>query len=120
MKSRWYWRGDPYPMWFYYTLSGIVVALAVSSLMYAAGGFLWFREPDPVTHQIEPSRPGALRVIAFWALFPPSWFFFEYWRIADRVDPATLAGVKAQQECARPIWAGLVAVLIVLAEAHFD
>ena len=53
--------------------------------------------------------------IVIWTLGPPLYFFAEYlYHYRNKADPTKLAQVKAWQELAGKIWAGLLAAMLFL------
>ncbi len=52
----------------------------------------------------------ATGVLLIWSVVPPLWFFFEYFATPQ----GKRKSVKASQEVARPIWAGIIAALVLV------
>lgn len=54
--------------------------------------------------------------VGFWAIGPPVWFWYEYFRIYRKYGlPDTLELFKHGQDVAKAIWAGVLAGLIAFA-----
>jgi hypothetical protein len=53
-------------------------------------------------------------ILVFWLVFPPTYFFFEYYFRQPKVDAAELARLKDMQDRAAKIWAGVSAALAAI------
>lgn len=54
------------------------------------------------------------KLLAFWALAPPLWFFVEFEFLHPCIDAFELARVKQAQDLARNIWVAFVVVLAAI------
>lgn len=70
-----------------------------------------------VKSTVESSSPTSLYyAIAGWAILPPFWFWYEYFRLYRKFgEPDTMELFKYGQQVAAAMWAGVLAALIAFA-----
>lgn len=68
----------------------------------------------------QKDRTGAARLLVFWTIVPPLWFWIEYhwiWKSLPSVEQHLERFVHSQ-ECSRNIWLGIVGLLAALYVGH--
>jgi len=78
--------------------------LVLASIAAAAYSLLSTNEP------VEPKK----LILVFWLVFPPTYFFLEYYFRESKLDATELARLKDMQDRAAKIWAGVSAALALI------
>ena len=95
--------------WVTFVMASVATFMAIWSL----GFFLSPKLPQSREAFVRSRK--CLFIIFFWSLGVPAWFLFEYFVLWDGADAAHLERVKVGRELAQPIWAAVLASLLLLA-----